>query len=107
MRRASEMPWIQRIVQVGMRGIGGSRRSDLEDARAWGAKIITAGTVRRRGIQEVIDYVPDAARCIVTIDCDGLDPGVIPAVIAPQPGRACLFGCVGPLVLVSLLKPAS
>lgn len=86
MRRASEMPWIERIVQVGMRGVGSSHQSDLEDARGWGANIITAGSVRRRGIQHVIDYIPDGGRCIITIDCDGLDPGVIPAVIVPQPG---------------------
>jgi agmatinase len=36
MRRASEMPWVERIIQVGLRGIGGSRATDLADARAWG-----------------------------------------------------------------------
>lgn len=86
MRRASEMPWVERIIQVGMRGIGGSRQTDLEDAQAWGATIITASTLRRRGIQYVIDHVPEGVHCIVTIDCDGLDPSVIPAVIVPQPG---------------------
>jgi agmatinase len=86
MRRASEMPWVEKIIQVGMRGIGGSRQSDLEDARRWGATIITAAMVRRNGIQQVIDEVPDSGRCLVTIDCDGLDPSVLPAVIVPQPG---------------------
>src|SRR5258708_4407336 len=42
--------------------------------------------VRRNGIQQVIDRIPDSGRCIVTIDCDGLDPGVLPAVLVPQPG---------------------
>jgi agmatinase len=86
MRRASEMPWIEKIVQVGMRGIGSSRRSDLEDARNWGATIVPAAAVARRGVHHVVDYIPDGGRCIVTIDCDGLDPCVMPAVIAPQPG---------------------
>jgi agmatinase len=36
MRRASEMPWVERIVQVGMRGIGASRKGDLDDALRWG-----------------------------------------------------------------------
>lgn len=33
MRRASEMSWVENMIQVGMRGIGGSRQGDLEDAR--------------------------------------------------------------------------
>jgi agmatinase len=86
MRRASEMPWVERIVQVGMRGIGGSRKNDLDDARRWGAHIIPAARVRRHGMGPVLDCVPDGARCVVTIDCDGLDPSVIPAVLVPQPG---------------------
>jgi agmatinase len=86
MRRASEMPWVEKIIQVGMRGIGGSRQRDLDDARRWGATIITSAMVRRNGVQQVIDQIPDAGRCLVTIDCDGLDPSVLPAVIVPQPG---------------------
>jgi agmatinase len=86
MRRASEMSWVKRIVQVGQRGIGGSRADDLETARRWGAKIITAAMVRREGIEAALAYVPHGARCVITIDCDGLDPSVIPAVLLPQPG---------------------
>jgi arginase family enzyme len=41
---------------------------------------------RQRGVQQALDLVPNGARCIITIDCDGLDPGVIQAVIVPQPG---------------------
>ncbi|MCK1719803.1 arginase family protein [Bradyrhizobium sp. 141] len=86
MRRASEMPWIERIVQVGLRGIGGSRATDLADARAWGAQIVTAAMIRQNGIQQVLELIPQNARCIVTLDCDGLDPSVIPGVLVPQPG---------------------
>jgi agmatinase len=86
MRRASEMPWVESIIQVGMRGIGGSRQRDLHDARRWGTTIITSAMVRRNGIQQVIDRIPRSGRCLVTIDCDGLDPSVLPAVIVPQPG---------------------
>jgi len=34
MRRASEMPWIRRMVQVGLRGIGSARAGEVADARA-------------------------------------------------------------------------
>jgi agmatinase len=86
MRRASEMPWVERIIQVGIRGFGSSRKNDLDDALRWGAHIIPAASVHRHGVGPVLDCVPDGARCVVTIDCDGLDPSVIPAVLVPQPG---------------------
>jgi arginase family enzyme len=47
MRRASEMPWVERIIQVGMRGIGSSRKNDLDDALRWGVRIIPAASVHR------------------------------------------------------------
>jgi agmatinase len=42
--------------------------------------------IRQNGIQQVLELIPDNARCIVTLDCDGLDPSVIPGVLVPQPG---------------------
>ncbi|MDI3562383.1 arginase family protein [Bradyrhizobium sp. Arg816] len=86
MRRASEMPWVECIIQVGQRGIGGSRAVDLADARAWGATLFSAATVRQNGVQPILDHIPPGSRCITTLDCDGLDPSVIPAVLVPQPG---------------------
>lgn len=86
MRRASEMPWVEHIIQVGMRGIGGSRKNDLDDALRWGVQVISAASVRRRGMGPVLDCIPEGARCVITIDCDGLDPAVVPGVLVPQPG---------------------
>ena len=86
MRRASEMPWVTGMVQVGMRGVGSARRPELDDAQAWGAHIVTAREVHRSGIEAALRHIPEGARCFITIDCDGLDPSVIPAVVAPAPG---------------------
>jgi len=74
-----------------MRGVGGSRKSDLDDALRWGTRIIPATTVRRHGMTPVLDCIPAEARCVVTIDCDGLDPSVIPALLVPQPGGLNYF----------------
>jgi agmatinase len=30
--------------------------------------------------------IPDSSEVLVTIDCDGLDPAIMPAVIGPAPG---------------------
>ena len=34
----------------------------------------------------VLDLVEADADCLVTLDCDGMDPSVLPAVAAPVPG---------------------
>ena len=86
MRRASEMPWIERLVQVGMRGVGSAREREVAEARAWGAHIVPAADVHRHGIASVLGLVPAGAQCFVTLDCDGLDPSIMPAVLAPAPG---------------------
>lgn len=86
MRRASEMPWVEGIVQAGIRGPGSARPQDVKDAESYGAAIITAREIHARGIKPVIEAVPEGARCFVTIDCDGLDPSVIPAILSPAPG---------------------
>ena len=86
MRRASEMPWIGRLIQVGIRGVGSARIEEVDAARAYGAEIITAKEVHEKGVQQILSLVPDGSACLMTIDCDGLDPSIMPAVNAPVPG---------------------
>ncbi len=86
MRRASEMAHVERIVQVGMRGLGSARREEVEAARDWGAEIIPARAVHAEGIAPVLAQIPEGARCVITLDVDGLDPSIMPAVMAPTPG---------------------
>jgi agmatinase len=86
MRRASEMPWIDRLVQVGMRGVGSARLEEVKAATEYGVQIITAKEVHDSGVKRVLDLIPDGTDCLVTVDCDGLDPGIMPAVNAPVPG---------------------
>ncbi len=86
MRRASEMVWVERIVQIGARGIGSARPKDFDDARVWGAYIIRAQALHASGIAPVLDLIPEGAEVLLTVDCDGLDPSIMPAVIGPAPG---------------------
>jgi agmatinase len=86
MRRASEMPWINRLIQVGMRSVGSARQEEVAAAQAYRAKILTAKDVKEGGTERILDLVPDGAACLVAIDCDGLDPSIMPAVNAPVPG---------------------
>jgi len=86
MRRASEMGWIERIIQVGARGTGSARLSDFEDARAAGVIFVTAREVAAHGIQAAVEAIPAGANLLITLDCDGLDASIIPGVIGRSPG---------------------
>jgi len=86
MRRASEMEHVERIMQVGIRGLGSARREEVEIARNWGAKIITAREIHRDGIDAALAHIPEGANCLITLDCDGIDPSIMPAVLARTPG---------------------
>ncbi len=33
-----------------------------------------------------VKHIPHGARCVVTLDCDGLDPAIMPGVAARTPG---------------------
>jgi agmatinase len=86
MRRASEMPWIGKMIQVGLRGIGSAREEELQAAKEYGALLFTAREIFNEGIAHVLDTIEEGSNCLITIDCDGLDPAIMPAVRAPAPG---------------------
>ncbi|MBT8441183.1 MAG: arginase family protein [Gammaproteobacteria bacterium] len=86
MRRASEMAWVEHIVQVGARGIGSARPQDHADAVEWGVKFLPMRSVVNNGIGAVIDAIPDGADLYIALDIDAMDPAVVPAVIGPAPG---------------------
>jgi len=85
-RRASQMPWIDKIVQIGMRGIGSARTGEVKDALAYGSHIISAYDMHAVGMDTVIDRIPDGGPYYLTIDADGIDPAFMPAVMAQTPG---------------------
>lgn len=86
MRRASEMKHIERIIQVGARGIGSAASSDVEDARAWGVRFVTANELHERGPAAALEHVPHGSDVIVCFDADALDPSIVPGVIGRAPG---------------------
>jgi agmatinase len=85
-RRASEMPWINKIVQIGLRGIGSARGPEVQDARTYGSDLISAYEMHDIGIDAVLDRIPDGGPYYLTIDADGVDPTIMPAVMAQTPG---------------------
>ena len=86
MRRASELPHVERIIQVGMRGFGSARAEEIAIAADWGAEIITAREVHHHGIEPILARIPAGATVAVTVDMDAFDASLMPAVMAPTPG---------------------
>ncbi|QFR33661.1 agmatinase [Ancylobacter sp. TS-1] len=86
MRRASEMAHVAGIVQVGLRSVGSAGPAEMAAARHYGSRLVTAREVHARGIDAALRHIPDGARVVVTLDCDGLDPGIMPGVAARTPG---------------------
>ena len=86
MRRAAEMEHVERVIQVGLRGVGSARASDVEDSRAAGNLLVTARALRERGVSWLLAQLPVDASIFLSFDCDGLDPSIMPAVSAPAPG---------------------
>ena len=86
MRRASEMPHIENIIQVGARGIGSGHPGDYQDAIDWGVHFVTAYDVHCNGVQSAIDLIQPDANIVICLDVDALDPSIVPGVIGRTPG---------------------
>ena len=105
MRRASEMAWVENIIQVGARGAGSARPSDVADAREWGVKFFSMKKMRSTDIKTSIDLVVEAiphdSRVYIALDIDVMDPSVVPGVIGPAPGGFGYYEILSILELVA------
>ncbi|MBY5437759.1 agmatinase [Rhizobium leguminosarum] len=86
MRRASEMPHVAGMVQVGLRSVGSARATDVEAAQHYGSRFVTAREFHAEGVEAALRHIPEGAQVVVTLDCDSIDPGIMPGVAARTPG---------------------
>ncbi len=86
MRRASEMSWVEDMIQIGARGLGSARPRDYQDALDWGAKFIPMRDVQSSSLDDVVNAVPKGSKVFINLDIDAMDPAIVPAVIGPAPG---------------------
>lgn len=86
MRRISEMPHVAGMVQVGMRSVGSARLEEVEAARRFGSHLVTAREIHAQGVEAALRHIPEGAHVVITLDCDGLDPSIMPGVAARTPG---------------------
>lgn len=86
MRRASEMAHVVGMVQVGLRSVGSARKDDVDAAQAYGSHFVTAREIHADGVAAALRAIPEDAQVVITLDCDSLDPSIMPGVAARTPG---------------------
>ena len=86
MRRASEMSEVAGMVQVGLRSVGSASVSDVNDALAYGSRFVTARDMHSQGVEAALSHIPDGANVVISLDCDSIDPAIMPGVAARTPG---------------------
>lgn len=84
-KRISELPFIEKIISLGMRGLRAPEKDFLEAERR-GEILIPAHLIEELGIEKTLDRIPAMDRCYVTIDIDVLDPSVAPGTGTPEAG---------------------
>jgi len=85
-RRASELKHVDEIYQIGLRSAGSARLEEVEAALAYGAHLIPDIELQEVGMKAILDRIPDGGNYYLTIDADGVDPTIMPAVAGPAPG---------------------
>ncbi len=85
-RRASELDYVNGIVQIGLRGVGSAREQDVMDALEHGNIIISAAEIYQQGIDAAVKRIPPADHFYITFDMDGMDPSIAPGVNSPAFG---------------------
>ena len=118
MRRSSELPHVQQIVQIGLRGVL-ERFEPWEAAHRDGVIIVPAARIVQEGVPAALsafisgtaDGAPNSVardsvasarqKAYVTIDIDVLDPGSAPGTGYPEPGGITYYQLKEALLLVA------
>jgi agmatinase len=69
MRRASEMPWVRGMAQIGLHAVGSARQGEVDDALAYGSVQVRAEEVHE-----------------IRVDADGPYAPLAPGVLRPGHG---------------------
>jgi agmatinase len=91
MRRASELPWVTSMIQIGLRAVGSARQREVDDAAAFGSIRVRAEELHEVGAAEILRRVPEAAAYYISLDTDAIDPAIAPGINALEFGGLTYF----------------
>jgi len=83
--KASHLPHVKKVIQIGMRGIINSE-TNLRNAKKMGATVVTTERIHREGVAAAIASIPKSERIYVSIDIDALDPSIAPGTGSAEVG---------------------
>jgi len=83
--RTAKLPHVQKIVQIGMRGIANDPEA-AGNARALHNQIITSEEIHRKGVAAALAQVPSGGNIYVSFDVDVMDPTLAPGTGTLEPG---------------------
>jgi agmatinase len=82
-KRVSELDFIGKVLQVGMRGIR-AREDAHTDSLSRGNRIFTMPEFRAAPLEEITNHIPEGENIYVTVDIDVLDPSIAPGTSSPE-----------------------
>jgi agmatinase len=100
-RRASELPYVGEIVQIGLRGIGSARSQDVQDAIDRNNTFITAAELYKGNLEQISARIPQADNYYITFDMDAMDLSIAPGVNSPAFGGLDYWQATGLLWAVA------
>lgn len=100
-RRASELPYVGEIVQIGLRGIGSARAQDVQDAMDRNNTFITAAELYKGDLDRAAARLPQADNYYITFDMDAMDLSIAPGVNSPAFGGLDYWQATGLLWAVA------
>ena len=86
MRNAAGLPYVGRILHLGIRGIGSSGPEDFAEAREHGDGIYSVRDVRKKGIDAILEEFQPAEKVVLCFDIDAMDAVYAPATGSPMFG---------------------
>ncbi len=83
-RRAMELPFVERIVSFGIRGIKSTDRERIE-SREHGNLVFSSHRILKEGVEAALAELPESiGNYYLSIDIDGLDPSIAPGTESPE-----------------------
>lgn len=82
--RAAQLPHVKKIVQIGMRGLANDQEA-IGNAKKIGTKILTSEQVHKKGVEWVLEQVPQSENIYITLDVDVMDPSLAPGTGTLEP----------------------
>lgn len=83
-RRATELPFVDGVTALGIRGLRTSQVA-CRAARERGSRVVLMQEISEGGIGAGLAALPQGELVYLTLDIDGLDPAICPGTSSPEP----------------------